>query len=451
MHILSQLTGLLMNEESSPLIVAQASKQLKVLVIRGSISSKGGAERELLKSLLVWSNDMEIRFGSLDITSEVKEILAGKVMCIQNPVTDGWPKGTLSEITAAVSRYSEKTWATMYETNMEDEDSLSSAIEWCDVVHISSGDGSLEILPLIPENKPIHYHCLEPPRGLYENTLHLGLDGKKKRNLSLTKLGLSAQKRRHERLFKELRTRKSSTISGNSRYTQRKIEEIYGLDLGVNLENGQPCERDEHGYPKSSTLLWHAIDPNDWELTNQKDDESNYVITIGRACFAKGTLESLLCLKDTGIELILVGSISHDDRMMLADASKTNNVPLKILSDTSDEEIGELIANATAVISHAHGEPFGLTPLEAMACGTPALCVNDGGFRDTIVDDVNGRLLPRDDNDAWKEALTQSQLPENRKRWTEAGQKRIQTMFTFEIQAKALLNLLEECKISFNS
>ena len=441
-----------MNEGCCPLSVAQASKQLKVLVIRGSISSKGGAERELLKSLATWSNYMEIRFCSLDITSEIKETLAGKVMCIQNPVTDGWPKGTLSEITAAVSRYSEKTWATMYETNMEDDDSLSSAIEWCDVVHISSGDGSLEILPLISENKPIHYHCLEPPRGLYEDTLHLGLDGKKKRNLSLTKLGLSAQKRRHERLFTQLRVRKNTTISGNSRYTQRKIEEIYGLDIGVNLENGQPCERDENGSPKSSTLLWHAIDPNDWDLVNQKGGETtSYVITIGRACFAKGTLESLLCLKDTGMELTLVGSISHDDRMMLADASKTHNVPLKILSDTSDEEIGELIANAIAVISHAHGEPFGLTPLEAMSCGTPALFVNDGGFRDTIVDDLNGRLLPREDTDAWHEAIEQARLPENRKRWSEAGIDRIRTMFTFDIQAKALLNLLEECKSSIES
>ena len=123
---------------------------------------------------------------------------------------------------------------------------------------------------------------------------------------------------------------------------------------------------------------------------------------------------------------------------------------MKILSDTSDDEIGELIANATAVVSHAHGEPFGLTPLEAMACGTPALFVNDGGFRDTIVDDVNGRLLPREDTEAWLEAIEQAKITENRKRWSDVGKERIQTMFTFDVQAKALLSLIEECKRSLD-
>ena len=427
--------------------MAQVTKQPKVLVIRGSISSKGGAERELIKSMITWSNYMELRFASLDINSEIKSKLSGKVMCLQNSTEEEWPKGTISEITAAVSRFSERAWLQIFETNVGDDDSLANAIEWCDVIHISSGNGSLEILPIIPENKPIHYHCLEPPRGLYENTLHLGLDGKKKRNLSLTKLVLSNQRRRHEKLFNQLRTRKGVLISGNSRYTQRRIEEIYGLEQGVSLENGQPCERNENGTPKSSTLLWHAIDLNEWDVP-QKDSENMepYAITIGRACYAKGTLESLLSLQGTGLELKLVGSISHDDRMMLADASMKNDVPLKIISETTDEEISDLISNATAVISHAHGEPFGLTPLEAMACGTPALFVNDGGFRDTIVDDMNGKLLPRGNNEVWHEAIEQAKLLENRTRWSEAGRDRIQAMFTFDVQAKALLNLIEDCR-----
>ena len=436
-----------MNERRSPVTVAQASKQPKVLVIRGSISSKGGAERELIKSMIAWSNYMELRFASLDITSEIRSKLSGKIMCLQNPVSDEWPKGTISEITAAVSRFSEKAWLQIFEQNAEENDSLANAIGWCDVIHISSGNGSLEILPIIPENKPIHYHCLEPPRGLYENTLHLGLDGKKKRNLSLTKLVLSNQRRRHERLFNQLRTRKNVLISGNSRYTQRRIEEIYGLEQGVSLENGQPCQRNNDGTPISSTLLWHAIDLNEWAMPKNVEDKMEpYAITIGRACYAKGTLESLESLQGTGLELTLVGSISHDDRMMLAEVSKKNNVVLKILSETTDEEISDLISNATAVISHAHGEPFGLTPLEAMACGTPALFVNDGGFRDTIVDDVNGRLLPRDDIDAWKNAIEQAKLLVNRKRWSEVGRERIEAMFTFEVQAKALLNLIEDLK-----
>lgn len=41
-------------------------------------------------------------------------------------------------------------------------------------------------------------------------------------------------------------------------------------------------------------------------------------------------------------------------------------------------------------------EPFGLVPLEAMACGTPVVGVAEGGVRETIEDQVTGLLVERD-------------------------------------------------------
>jgi glycosyltransferase involved in cell wall biosynthesis len=41
-------------------------------------------------------------------------------------------------------------------------------------------------------------------------------------------------------------------------------------------------------------------------------------------------------------------------------------------------------------------EPIGFTPLEAMACGTPVVAVREGGYKETVVDGHNGRLLERD-------------------------------------------------------
>ena len=49
------------------------------------------------------------------------------------------------------------------------------------------------------------------------------------------------------------------------------------------------------------------------------------------------------------------------------------------------------------MVSMAHNESFGLTPIESFLSRNPALFVDEGGFRDTIVDGENERLIDRSD------------------------------------------------------
>ena len=104
------------------------------------------------------------------------------------------------------------------------------------------------------------------------------------------------------------------------------------------------------------------------------------------------------------------------------------DVQLDIMPKLTQDDLVSLVKKARAVVSLAHKEPFGLTPIEAQAAGTPALMVNEGGFRYTVEDGISGRLLPRGNWNLWHEAIEQSADIKTREKWADAGRLNIDKM-----------------------
>ena len=92
-----------------------------------------------------------------------------------------------------------------------------------------------------------------------------------------------------------------------------------------------------------------------------------------------------------------------------------------------------MFRSADAVVCTPWYEPFGIVPLEAMACGVPVVAAAVGGLRDTVVDHGTGLHVPPRDPEAIASAL--AMLLRNRSLRAElgnAGKVRARTRYSWD-------------------
>jgi D-inositol-3-phosphate glycosyltransferase len=99
-----------------------------------------------------------------------------------------------------------------------------------------------------------------------------------------------------------------------------------------------------------------------------------------------------------------------------------------------------LLRSADAVVCVPWYEPFGIVPLEAMACGVPVVVSAVGGLVDSVVDGVTGVHVPPRRPDRLAEALRGLlSQPERRAAFGAAGIKRANSRYGWDRVADATL------------
>ena len=90
-------------------------------------------------------------------------------------------------------------------------------------------------------------------------------------------------------------------------------------------------------------------------------------------------------------------------------------------------------------------EGFGVTPLEAMACGVPVVATTVGVFDELVADGETGRLVPPGDAAGMRAAVEAALAsPDLLRRWSATARQRVERGFRIEDEAEALNRLYRE-------
>jgi len=107
-------------------------------------------------------------------------------------------------------------------------------------------------------------------------------------------------------------------------------------------------------------------------------------------------IEAVASLSDLSPVLHLAGQGDDEPRLKaLADSLGMNNVVFH--GFVSDEEKRELLQRAWVAVNPSSMEGWGVTNIEANACGTPVIGADVPGIRDSICDGKSGMLVPYGD------------------------------------------------------
>jgi glycosyltransferase involved in cell wall biosynthesis len=141
------------------------------------------------------------------------------------------------------------------------------------------------------------------------------------------------------------------------------------------------------------------------------------------------------------VTLVIAGT--GDQEAFLRALSETLGVSESVRFEgfVSEDRKAELYSNAWVFAMASEMEGWGLTIIEANACGTPAVAVSVPGVREAIVDDESG-ILVRTSTElgtALVRVLTNSELRER----LAAGGLRRAAEYTWERTSEAILEAFE--------
>jgi len=166
----------------------------------------------------------------------------------------------------------------------------------------------------------------------------------------------------------------AGAIVVNSKYSRERVRAAYGRDaitsyLGVDISRFRP-------------------DPAVSRVPE--------VLSIGSPALLKGhdlVIDALSQIEAGRRPRLRVITAPGPDAQTLSRLAVERGVELALEHGLDEARLIHRYQSALATICASRLEPFGLTAVESMACGTPVIAIDEAGYRETVRDGVTGHLV----------------------------------------------------------
>lgn len=200
----------------------------------------------------------------------------------------------------------------------------------------------------------------------------------------------------------------------------------------ANSKNVQ--DRIEKYYQKESKVICPPVPVSQIELSDNIPDD--YFVVISRLEPYKKVDLAVSAFNQSGKSLVIIGTGSDETR--LKKMAKKN---VEFLGWQSDKAVFEYLRNAKALI-FAGEEDFGLTPVEAMACGRPVVALKRGGTLETIIDGETGVFFENESPEDLNKAI--DKLEKNYTKFTPTNCRKQAEKFSTEKFKSQITTTIEQ-------
>jgi glycosyltransferase involved in cell wall biosynthesis len=137
--------------------------------------------------------------------------------------------------------------------------------------------------------------------------------------------------------------------------------------------------------------IHHGIDVAQFPFSGGKGE---YLLFFGRIHPHKGVYEAIQVAQRVGIKLVIAGIIQDQDYFATKVEPHIDGTTVEYLGSVGPDQRADVLGHALALLHLiSFDEPFGLSLIESMACGTPVIAFDRGSMTEIIRDGETGFIV----------------------------------------------------------